>query len=73
MGSDPGRPPSHDVPGTLNRMEALVAIYTTTEPIVKQPQPQPWDPTCPACLSGFGPTDPNDPITKISVEPAQAG
>ena len=36
------------------------------------PAPQPSDPTtfCPACLSGTGPTDPNDPILKIAEPPA---
>jgi hypothetical protein len=54
-------------------MEAHVAI-STTEPITKEPAPPPpWDPHCPACLSGFGPTDPNDPVIKISEPPAVAG
>jgi hypothetical protein len=36
------------------------------------PYPDPKDPTyCPACLSGIGPTDPNDPILKIA-EPISA-
>lgn len=33
----------------------------------KPVEPTPWDPTCPACLSGTGPViDPNDPIVKIA-------
>jgi hypothetical protein len=46
----------------------------STEPVISKPVipgPQPWDPHCPACLSGFGPTDPGDPVIVIA-QPASA-
>jgi hypothetical protein len=41
---------------------------TTIEPYPTKPtDPPPWDPHCPACLSGFGPVpDPNDPVVVIA-------
>ncbi|HET6232422.1 MAG TPA: hypothetical protein VFE05_20270 [Longimicrobiaceae bacterium] len=41
---------------------------STTDPI-KTIEPQPWDPACPACRSGFGPPDPLDPGIDIALEP----
>ncbi|HSU14527.1 hypothetical protein [Longimicrobium sp.] len=48
-------------------------MATTTEPtypITKEPYPPTY---CPACLSGTGPTDPNDPILEITAVPAAEG
>ncbi|HYH83602.1 MAG TPA: hypothetical protein VEX86_27655 [Longimicrobium sp.] len=43
----------------------------TTEPYPTKPiEPNPWDPTCPACLSGIGPT-PDDPIIRVE-EPVKS-
>lgn len=43
----------------------------TTEPTTIKPViPSPWDPNCPGCLSGIGPT-PDDPI-RLIAEPAPA-
>jgi hypothetical protein len=41
------------------------ATIGTLNPVL--PQPEPWDPKCPACLSGFGPNpDPNDPTVVVA-------
>lgn len=47
----------------------------TTEPFTTKPVgpigPQPWDPNCPACLSGIGPSpwDPNCPGCLSGIGP----
>lgn len=44
----------------------------TISPYPNEPvQPPTWDPKCPACLSGVGPTDPTDPVVVIA-EPVKA-
>ena len=49
-----------------------MADYAIDDGTIVQDPLDPKDPTyCPACLSGIGPTDPNDPILKIA-EPVAA-